>query len=138
MNFFNIDTQFQLMKERGWDKIYFAIDFHDTIIESDYEDTKKIIFAPFAEQVLKRMSNSSRIGLIAYTCSYPDEIERYLKFFRGFDIKFDFINENTEVQNNRLGCFDNKPYFNVLLENKAGFDMNSDWYIIDALLDKYI
>jgi hypothetical protein len=37
------------------------------------------------------------------------------------------INKNPNVENNAYGYYRDKPYFNVLFEDKAGFDAEEDW-----------
>ena len=67
--------------------------------------------------------------MIMFTCSHPHEIEQYVKLFEANDINFHYINENPEVVTSidGYGCFDKKPYMNVLLEDKAGFDPDEEW-----------
>lgn len=137
MNYFNIEKQFALMKERNWDKLYWAIDLHDTVLYADYTNSKPIKFAPGAKEVLKRLSKSPSSYLIMFTCSYPEEIKKYLEFFKEHDITFDSVYENPDVSNSKYGYFDKKPYYNILLEDKAGFDKEDDWTEIDLILDKY-
>ena len=62
-----------------------------------------------------------------YTCSYPKEIQEYINFFKEHDIEFTFINKNPDVENTIYGYYEDKPYFNVLFEDKAGFDAKNDW-----------
>ena len=52
------------------------------------------------------------------------------RFFENNNIKHDFFNQNLSVQNTKTGCFDEKFYFSVLLDDKAGFDPNTDWKLI--------
>jgi hypothetical protein len=42
------------------------------------------------------------------------------------------------VANTRGGYFEDKPYMNVLLDDKAGFCPEFDWFMIDYVLNKYI
>ena len=52
----------------------------------------------------------------------------YIKVFEENGIHFDYINENPEVDNNELGNFDKKLYFNIGIDDKFGFDAeNGDW-----------
>ena len=73
-----------------------------------------------------------------YTCSHPNEIEEYIQMFAEMDIKFAFVNENPEVvtEANGYGCYDKKPYMNVLFEDKAGFSGEEDWVLVLALMKK--
>jgi hypothetical protein len=72
--------------------------------------------------------------MILYTCSHPNEIEQYLKLFTENGINFKYINENLDVPTdlNGYGNYDKKPYFNVLFEDKAGFDAEIEWQEIHA------
>ena len=52
--------------------------------------------------------------------------------------KFEFDGVNrVQVENTRGGDFTDKPYFNVLLEDKAGFKGVYDWYYVDTILKYY-
>ena len=53
--------------------------------------------------------------------------KKYLEYFKSCDIHFDYVNKNPEVTNAGYGFYDHKPYFNVLFEDKAGFDPFTDW-----------
>lgn len=138
MNYFNIEKQFETITSRGWDKLYWAIDLHDTALHADYSNNDPIRFAPGAEKVLKRLSDSPLAYLIMFTCSYPSEILKYNSFFKQHDIIFDAVNKNPDVSNSKYGYFKDKPYYNIILDDKAGFYMNTDWFTIDTILDKYL
>ena len=119
---------FDLAKERSWEKTYWAFDIHETIIIPNYKygDIPKE-FYPFAKEVMQTISNREDICLIMYTCSHPNEIKEYLKLFEENGIKFEYINRNPEVQSEGYGYYEDKLYFNVLFEDKTGFDANIDW-----------
>jgi hypothetical protein len=40
-----------------------------------------------------------------------------------------YINENPEISDDKgaFGCYDKKPYYNVLLDDKASFNPETDW-----------
>lgn len=124
-------------KSRGWTKTYWAVDIHDTMVLGNYKagDIPRE-FYKFAKRVLQKLSQRGDIKLILYTCSHPHEIVEYLKFFEENGIHFDFVNENPEVKTDLAGygCYDKKMYFNVLLDDKAGFDPETDWLQIKSLL----
>ncbi|MDX1284705.1 MAG: hypothetical protein R3182_06825, partial [Draconibacterium sp.] len=105
---------FQKKEERGWDVIYVWVDIHETILLPTYELNGKQQFYPFAIEVLWALTQRKDVSLGLYTCSYPEEIEIYLETFKGVGIEFEHININTAEKNNKYGCFDTKPYFNVL------------------------
>ena len=115
-------------KLRKWDCIYIAVDIHDTIVYGNYDNSKiPTKFTPHAKETLQYLSNRKDIVLFLYTCSHQHEIVKYIEFFAQHGIKFTSINKNPAVSNNDLGCYDDKPYFNLLLDDKAGFDCESDW-----------
>lgn len=132
---FNIENSFRVKEERGWDSFYVYVDIHSTILEPDYGGLAKKYY-PNAEKTLKMLSDREDVQLVLYTCSYTNEITQYLDFFSDSDISFDGINR-APVKNTRGGDFTDKPYFNVLLEDKAGFIGDKDWYIVDYLFSKY-
>ena len=135
-----IHKAFQIKKTRNWETIYFAIDIHDTIIKSNYQSGNiPTDFYPHAIEALQALTLRKDIKLILYTCSHPHEILEYLDLFKSHDICFDFVNENSDIKTNPQGYgnYDRKPYFNVLLDDKAGFDPLIDWIeIIKVLHEK--
>ena len=115
-------------KAKGWDKMYWAFDIHDTIVKPNWS-VKEIPteFYPLAKEALQLISNRDDVVMILYTCSHPHELEKYVNFFRLHEIYFDYVNENPEVESEQYGYYERKPYFNVLFEDKAGFDPYEDW-----------
>lgn len=125
-----IDNSIKLMTERGWDKIFYFIDLHSTVIKPNYERGNiPTEFYPYAKEVLQYLSSRKDICLIMYTCSHPEEIVEYVEFFKEHGVVFDYINENPEVttQVGGYGCYDKKPYMNVLMDDKAGFEPETEW-----------
>lgn len=135
-NTFNIEESFSIQKSRGWDKTFWFFDIHGTILKPDY-DNLAIEYYPYAKETLQKISKRTDISMILYTCSKPEEIEIYLEMFQKDGINFQYYNENPEASDTKHGCFQSKPYMNVLLEDKAGFRGEYDWYYINKLLDKY-
>lgn len=140
----NVQTNhFKMMKVRGWDYTFWAIDIHGTMIKPDYSATNGEIpmeFYPDAKEVLQMISNRSDIKMILYTCSYPEEQKKYLKYFEENGINFDFLNKNPEVKTGQdsHGYYEDKPYMNILLDDKAGFKpegKNNDWLDIKEILE---
>lgn len=125
-----VDKMFVHANEKHWFKTYWCIDIHGTISKPDYRKrTKELLFYPFAKETLQLLSEREDVVLILYTSSYPDEIKIYESIFKGNGIKFDYINENPEIStsNGAFGYYEQKLYFNVLLDDKAGFDPLVDW-----------
>lgn len=131
-------NHFRAMKTRGWDKTYWFFDIHSTILKPNYKegDIPKE-FYPRAKEILKDISNRDDVTMALYTCSHPHEIQEYLDFFDSHGIHFEYVNENPEVSNSQTsyGCYDNKPYMNVLFEDKAGFNPDKDWSKVKLIID---
>lgn len=131
MNLFNIRRSFQQKKERGWKQLYFAIDLHETIIEGKYNlynEGAKIY--PYAREFFKWALNRDDITLILWTSSHKEALDEILPRLQAEGIEFDDINHNPWEKNNSLCDFDKKFYFNVLLDDKAGFEGMTDWKLI--------
>lgn len=123
-----IDKAFTRMKERNWDYIYFYFDIHETISHPDYGTVPMIEFYEHAKDVLQYLSKRPDVRLGLYTCSYPEQIKAYVKIFKEHGIHFDSANnKNDDVDDTKYGYYRDKPYFNVLFEDKAGFDAEEDW-----------
>lgn len=134
-------NHFELKETRNWDKTYWCFDIHGTILKPNYTyGNIPNEFYPMAKETLKLISSLDDIVMIIYTCSHPHEIDEYLQLFDGYNIVFKYVNENPEVktQLKGYGCYDKKPYMNVLFEDKAGFDPETEWQLVyDLLVEKY-
>ena len=126
----SFEGAFKRMKERNWEKIYVLVDIHDTVFEACYHNKEEYKWYPFAKEVLDIMSHAEQISLILWTSTHNSVIEEYLEFFKVNGIRFDMVNVNTETQNTSLSCFDEKTYFNVGIDDKFGFDAETDWEIL--------
>ncbi|NOT75066.1 MAG: hypothetical protein HOP08_09075 [Cyclobacteriaceae bacterium] len=126
-------------KARGWAKTYWAFDIHGTMLKPTYtanEISKE--FYPMAKEVMQLLSKRTDIVRILYTCSYPHEIEQYLEYFTKHDIHFDYVNCNPEVADGAYGYYKDKMYFNVLMDDKAGFDGENDWKeMLELIKEEY-
>jgi len=125
-----LNKQYENAKVKKWNKIFFAIDCHDTIVKGNYvTDVLPTEFLKDAKETLQMLSKRTDVCLILYTCSHEVEIIKYLEFFKNLNIKFSHVNKNPEVPNTALGCYTDKLYFNILLDDKADF-LESDWLVI--------
>lgn len=116
----SIFRAFQEKYKRDWDKLYFAIDLHGTIIHRYKGDD--ILPYDWAEETLYYLSKKEDIVLILFTSSYPQSIMPFNMWCKDNDIKFKYLNRNPECPNNKTGDFTHKFYFNVLIDGRAGFD----------------
>lgn len=135
-----IAKMFEHAYKRKWYETYWFFDLHGVISKPDYRKVvKEIIYYPFAKETLQYISqNRKDIVMILYTSSYPDEINTYLEILENDGINFKYVNENPEISDSKgsFGYYYNKPYYNVLFEDKAGFDPESDWKPIYEYLIK--
>ena len=131
-----ITTCFTLARQKNWDRTFWAFDIHGTILKPNYRrDSISTEFYPMAKEVMQMLTQRQDIVRILYTCSYPHEIEQYIEYFKSHGIEFDYINENPEIANGGYGYYQDKFYFNVLMDDKAGFDGETDWMAIKKVLE---
>jgi hypothetical protein len=123
-------------KQKGWEKTYWAFDIHGTLLKPTFQSgVLSTEFYPFAKEAMQLLEKKKDVVKILYTCSYPHEITDYLKFFESHGIHFDYVNDNPDVCAGAYGHYDRKFYFNVLFEDKAGFDPVTDWKEVLQLLE---
>jgi hypothetical protein len=134
-------NHFEYKEKRGWDKTYWFFDLHGTVLKPNYTyGNTPTEFYPYAKETLQYLSKLSEVEMIIYTCSHPHEIQEYVNLFKENNITFKYINENPEVstQLDGYGCYDKKPYMNVLFEDKAGFDPEIEWLeVLEYMKSKY-
>mgnify|MGYP003661471874 CR=1 FL=1 len=136
-----IKKSFIEKEKKDFKYLYYFFDIHGTILKPNYQygNTPKE-FYPYAKETLKLLSGLSDIVMCLYTCSHPNEIDEYLKLFESEGIYFKYVNENPEVPTaiNGYGCYDSKPYMNVLFEDKSGFSGEEDWLPVLTLLKEIV
>ena len=82
------------MREKNWEKIYVAVDIHDTILRACYDDEETYDFFPSAKEVLQTMTIRDDICLILWSSCHRDKLKEYARHFLDNGIRFDYINEN--------------------------------------------
>lgn len=130
-----IENCLRNVREKRWTKTYWAFDIHGTILKPTYQrnDISRE-FYPFAREVMVQLGQRKDIVKILYTCSYPNEILQYVEYFAANGIHFEYVNSNPEVVDGGYGYYQDKFYFNVLMDDKAGFDGEQDWKSIFEIL----
>jgi hypothetical protein len=116
--------------EKEWYETYWAFDLHGTIVKPNYKDvTYPAEYYPYAKKTLQLLTKRPDVKMILWTSSFPHEINEYVKRFEADEIQFDAINENPGIssKNGNFGYYDDKFYFNVLFEDKAGFNPDKEW-----------
>jgi hypothetical protein len=133
MNLFNVKRTFEMKKAKGWPEIYVLVDLHGTIIpggKHSADQNDYLEFYPVAQEVLQWFSNRSDIFLILWTSTPPSRQTPVHEWFLKNGIDVDFWNENPHAKDTPRSCFEKKPYFNILLDDRAGFEPETDWQAI--------
>lgn len=141
-----IEKMFDHSFEKQWFETYWAIDIHGTVLYPNYRKNQfHATFYPWAKETLQLLSKREDIVLIMSTSSYPAEIQYYKGVFKHLDINFKYINENPEIDSSKgnFGCYDQKFYFNVMIEDKAGFEPEEEWkeiyyYLLECERNNYL
>lgn len=115
----SIMKAYRTASERNWDTIYCLVDCHDTIACSNYRDAE-VSFYPQALEALREISWWPEIQLVLWTCSYPADTARLVDRLAHEGVRVRGVNR-TPIANTVTGCFDEKPYFSILIDDKAGF-----------------
>lgn len=129
------DTAFATKARRGWEKIFIAIDIHETILLPTWSEERSDSFYPMARQCLILLSEMEDVCLIQWSSSSVDNNQIYQAFFNDYGINFDHINKNPEVPSTDYADFESKFYFNVVMDDKSGFEP-SDWFELHEYLLK--
>lgn len=133
MNLFNIQRTFEMKKVKKWPEIYFCIDLHGTIIPSGKgsdDNTDTLVFYPDAKEVLQWMTSRKDVMMILWTSTPIERLEAVRAWLKKNDIIFTYINENPHAKNTPRSNFDKKFYFSVGLDDRFGFEPETDWTAI--------
>lgn len=135
MNIFNIERAFNDKKRRNWEKLFVCVDVHDVILEGKYNLMNEgASYMPNSLKVLWNWSQRSDISLILWSSSHITPTAKVLDDLAKHGVYFDYVNSNPECQNTTLCDFSKKFYFNILLDDKAGFEGATDWFLIEKEL----
>ena len=127
----SIERAYSLLQERNWDTIYWAIDLHGTCIKSNYVSGEYEWINEDAKECLQLIQSLPESKIIFWTSCYEYEWwKNIVPWFIENGINNFSFNSNSAVQSTKTGCFDTKFYFSVLLDDKAGFDPDTDWKLI--------
>ena len=127
-----IEQTYELQRSKKWNKLYWIIDLHDTVISGTHNKFNEgAILYPYAKQTLDYLHDHEIHQTILWTSSHDDAIDDVLKHF---DLRFNYLHSNPECPSTELCNFDRKLYFNFILDDKALFDPVNDWYEILSTL----
>ena len=132
-----IKKMFAHAEEKEWFETYWTFDIHGTISRPDYRKATKVVdYYPYAKECLQLMSDRKDIIMILWTSSYPEEMKVYRETLKKDNIHFEYESENPDVSSSKgsFGFYEKKHYFNVLFEDKSGFNPERDWkFLYDYL-----
>ena len=121
------EKAFETAKRKNWDRIYVAVDSHETVLKPTWSKTLSHEYYEYAKETLQLLSQKKEICLILWSCSLPEFNQQYLDSFAKDGINFDYVNENPECPSTDYANFDLKLYFSLGLDDKFGFMPNEDW-----------
>lgn len=136
-------------KQRNYKYFYLTIDIHGTLfyptkgteISQDgserilkIDDNEYVEIYPWAIPTLQILTQTDSCKIILWTSSKSDKIEVYQKFLEKNNVKIAYINENPDFIGNEYSDFSRKFCFDLLLDDKAGFDPENDWQELYKLI----
>jgi hypothetical protein len=125
-----IKKTFESKQAKGWDLLYVLLDVHGVILPSSWHKVNEFKFVTEdCIEVLQWFSKRNDFRIILWTSSYPTETNPLVKWLAEFEINIDYVNGNPNEPNNTYADFSFKPYYNILLDDKAGFEP-TDWKAI--------
>lgn len=134
-----IERSYKRFRQKGYPNWYWAIDVHDVIFVGDYKVDCELRWIRDAKRALKIIAMIPEIKVILYTSTRRDKTQEIIdKIFLETGLTIHGVNENPDFQTDPGGLceFDKKFCFDVLLDDKAGFDGANDWEpIIETLID---
>lgn len=114
-----IQNAYKNARNRNWDKIYVLLDVHGTIASSTYSSDQMELY-PDAVAALRVLCSFPEVRIILWTSCYEKEIVKWCTILASKGITVSAVNRSLE-KNSRTGNFSKKPYFSVLIDDKAGF-----------------
>jgi len=134
-----IIRSYKRFKQKGYPNWYWAIDVHDVIFIGDYKVDCELRWVRDAKRALKILGMIPEIKVILYTSTRKDKTQAIIdKILAETGLTIHGVNENPDFMNDPSGLceFDKKFCFDVLLDDKAGFDAANQWEeIIEVLID---
>lgn len=125
-----IEKAYKKAEERGYERIYYAIDVHDTILKSNYENGGYEFVNEDAKKCLQMLVYFNEVRIILWSSLYDQQKSEIMQFLADHGIYFHSFNENPMEPDTEYAKFSEKFYFSVLLDDKAGFDPDTDWKAI--------
>ena len=120
------EAAFYRLKENNWYYIVVLVDIHDTIFKATYSKEENYEYIGKAKDALQVMSARKDIKIILWSSTFS-KVQYILQLDKD-NIIVDAFNRNIDgIENTGIACFDEKPYFNVGIDNAFGFEPERDW-----------
>lgn len=130
-----IERAYRITAERGWDRVYWALDLHGTCISSNYQKGVYSWLTPECGPILKEISQLPETNLIVWSSLHDSDKIGIATFFKEAGVKIIGINENPLEKSTDTGCFDQKFYMSIIVDDKAGFDPDEWPQVMQAVMD---
>lgn len=118
-----VSRAYNVAMERKHEMIFWCIDLHGTVLESNYSSDSFTFLNP--EQTipaLQLISSLPESRIILWSGINDADRESVLELFAEHNIRVDWVNENPAVPSSGTGNFEEKFYFSILVDDKAGFN----------------
>ena len=136
MNILNED-ELRTAKEYYVNKLVSSwIKHHRLIIYVDYDQTI-LGYEPFeyklCDSVIYTIKEAQHLGAIVvlYTCRDSERLDKALEYCKNIGLSFDNVNPSKPFKED----FSSKPYYNILLDDKAGLPYSLE--ILQEAIEKY-
>lgn len=118
---------YRTMADRKWDTIYWAVDLHGVCLSSNYETGVHEFLSQNVIDSLRYLSSLEETKIILWSSVHDEQKDVIIEKFESNGIKIFGFNENPAEKDTATGCFKEKFYFSVLVDDKAGFDPGTGW-----------
>jgi hypothetical protein len=123
--------------KRGWNTIYWLVDVHGVIMPGSWHKQNEFRFInQDCISVLRWIAERPDQKLILWTSSHTTEATQIIEWLARNGISIDYFNHNPDEKNTSYADFTDKFYFNILLDDKSGFDPQTDWNMIRETLQR--
>jgi len=131
----------QEAKDKGYDHVVIAVDLHGTIVDSkvfnttpgSFEDKVNSSIFRSALVALQKLSAHTSVSMFIYSGTKKLHLYRLIDMLNEkYEININ-LNYGSDTQH-ASQSFKRKPYYGILIDDKAGFDPDTDWWEINDLI----
>ena len=137
-----IERAYNIAKKRDYDTLYWMIDLHGTCLKSNYISGNYEFINDDVLIGLQAIQDQDSSCIIIWSSCHEAAKAPILSFLNEHGIFPDYFNENLEIEDTATGAFGEKFYFNIGIDDKFGFDADTDWmevvHTLNYIDDEYI